>query len=73
MIGLLYYFIFQQVIQTIKMKKYAYSQQQMNMMAVDPATGAIVVKRHRNAREALSDEDFGHYARILESIETLKV
>ena len=54
------------------MKKYAYSQQ-MNTMAIDPATGSIVVKRHRNAREALSDEDFGHYAKILESIETLKV
>ena len=46
----------------------------MNTMAmVDPATGAIVVKRQRNAREALSDEDFGSYAKILESIETLKV
>lgn len=59
------------------MKKYAYAQQ-MNTMAAVPvdASGAIIVKRHRHVREALNNnenEDYAHYAKILESIDTLKV
>jgi hypothetical protein len=59
------------------MKKYAYAQQMntMNMstMMVD-STGAIVVKRRqRHARDAADNEELTRYAKILESIETLKV
>jgi hypothetical protein len=44
----------------------------MNTMMVD-STGAIVVKRHRHARDTADNEELTRYAKILESIETLKV
>jgi hypothetical protein len=70
--------IFQQVIHTIKMKKYA----QMNLNTLgsfDPsmvaAASPVVIKRHRNARKAsFSDpEEFSKMTNILSKLETLKV
>jgi hypothetical protein len=64
--------VFQQVIQAIKMKKYAWSQ--MNG-AETMQTSNVIIKRHRNTRKfSISDpDDVAHLSRVLRSIETLKI
>lgn len=63
---------FQQVIQTIKMKKQAWATQMMAAEAL--STSNVVIKRNRNTRKVsfTDPEDLSHYAKVLSSIETMK-
>lgn len=61
--------ILQQVIQTIKMKKYAWATQMNTAEASN-----IVIKRNRNARKIsfTEPEDLLHLSKVLRGIETFK-